>query len=157
MKYHCGLLDERPEDSRTLQWVKRPAWGSRPPEIEHELAVWLAMPGFSVSYHQHTLGHDRTVLLPRLGYNPVLRGEVIGNWLSATREDCVKLARLRPRGSGNVPLICQMRAVADLKGMRQADVARDYDVTVSSIWGWRKRGFNFKRHPLPSGFELLVA
>lgn len=157
MKYHCGLLDERPEESRPLQWVKRPHWGNRPPEIEHELAVWLAMPGFSVTYHTHTFGLDRTRIARLMLGDPMLRGNVIENWLSAIREDCVKLALLRPNGVGDVPVISQMRAVADLKHKRISEVARDYGVTRQTIHDWRTRGFRFGRQPVPSGFELLVA
>lgn len=154
MKYHCGLLDERPENSRTLNWIKRPNWGHRPPEIEHELQVWLAMPGFSVSYHAHTLRHAKQVLTRHMGGYEEHKAEVIENWLSATREDCIKLARLRP-GKGDVPVISQIRAVEDLKTMGLKAVSEDYGVSLHSVQMWRKSGFRFNG-PMPSGFELLI-
>jgi hypothetical protein len=155
MKYHCGLLDERPENSRTLNWIKQGTWGRLPPEIEHELRVWLAMPGFSISYHCHTLRRGRTTIIPNLGGFEELEQEVAENWLSATRDDCVKLSRMRP-GTGNVPLISQLRAVQDLKKMRQVDVARDYRITVPTLVTWASTGFRTWGQ-LPVGFELLTA
>lgn len=153
MKWHCGLLSERPENDRTLNYIKRPIWGHLPPEIEHELRIWLAMPGFSISYHTHTLRQGRSLVERNIGGYDQYRNEVAENWLSATREDCIKLARLRP-GLGDVPVICQARALQDMKTMTVAKVARDYGVKDSTVTMWRKVGFRCNQL-LPSGFELL--
>lgn len=155
MKYHCGILDERPDRSRTLNWIKRSAWGLRPPEIEYELSVWLAMPGFTAAYHAHVLHHSVASIAPRLGGFEAVREAVVENWMSATRDDCIALAHLRPN-RGDFPLLCQLRALEDLKGMRMVDVAKDYGTTLQTIWAWRIHGLKF-RGPLPSGFELLVS
>ena len=129
-------------------------WGRRPPEIEHELRVWLAMPGFHPTYHAHVLGLSLYSIRKHIGGYEEMAEEVAENWLSATRDDCVRLSRLRPHNA-SVPLLCQIRAVQDLKKMRAVDVARDYHVTDQSLRNWSKRGFNFPGH-LPSGFATLV-
>lgn len=154
MLYHCGLLDERPANSRTLNWIRRTTWGKLPPELEHELRVWLAMPGFSVPYHAHALGVSRQRIEQNIGGYEEHKADVIANWLSATREDCVKLARLRS-GQGHIPLISQLRAVEDLKHMSMTQVARDYGVHLQSVIDWLHTGFR-SNSQLPSGFELLV-
>ena len=155
MKYHCGLLDARPDQSRTLKWIHTPAWGHRPPEIEHELKVWLAMPGFTIGYHAHVLGHSKWTIAKHIGGFEEMRDDVVENWLSITREDCVALANLRP-GEGAMPLVCQMRALQDLKTMKPSRVARDYRTHIQSLWVWRKRGLS-TRGPVPAGFELLIS
>lgn len=154
MLYHCGLLDDRPYNSRTLKWIKSTSWTSLPPEIEHELHVWLAMPGFVLSYHQHVLGVSRDRLMKHTWDYDVVRDDVAANWLSATRDDCVKLSQLR-KGKGDVPLISQIRALEDLKHMRLCDVARDYRVTPQNVLIWKRTGFKFDGQ-LPRGFEFLV-
>ena len=136
--------------------LEEPArWGRRPPEIEHELKVWLAMPGFTVRYHAHVLGLSQHSIRQHIGGYDEMAEAVAENWLSATRDDCIRLAQLRD-GPASVPLLCQIRAVQDLKKMRLIDVAKDYRVSDQSLLNWSKRGFNFSGH-LPSGFALLVS
>lgn len=155
MKYHCGLLDARPDQSRTLKWIRTPAWGHRPPEIEHELKVWLAMPGFSIAYHAHVLGHSKLIVARHMGGFEEMRDDVVENWLSITREDCLALARLRPN-QGSMPLVCQLRALQDLKTLGAVVVARDYRTTLQTLRMWRTRGLA-TRGPVPAGFELLIS
>ena len=69
-------------------------------------------------------------------------------------DDCVRLSQLCPHNA-SVPLLCQIRAVQDLKKLRVVDVARDYRITDQSLRNWSKRGFNFVGH-LPVGFATLV-
>lgn len=155
MKYHCGLLDDRPDKSRTLNWIKRPVWGNLPPEIERELRIWLAMPGFSAGYHAHTLGRNVAYVSKHMGGYERWRDEVAENWLSATRDDLVKLSQLRP-GIGHVPLICQLRAVQDLKsGATIKKIAGEYRVHPTTITNWSIRGPTPAGH-IPSGFDLLI-
>ncbi|MGD9715181.1 MAG: hypothetical protein AB7V46_24465 [Thermomicrobiales bacterium] len=125
------------------------------PEIERELRIWLAMPGFSLAWHANAFGLGKAYIRPHLGGSHQWHDEIVENWLSATREDCAALSRMRP-GLGNVPLISQIRAVEDLKHMRAVDVAREYRINYNTIWGWRTRGFQPGRD-LPPGFELLVS
>ncbi|MEN2786263.1 hypothetical protein ACFOKI_07675 [Sphingomonas qilianensis] len=157
MLYHCGLLDERPEKSTTLQWIKRPrVWGRLPPEIERELRIFLAMPGFSDSFYAHVFRCSRSVATREAGGYEPWKAEVAENWLSATSEDCAALSRMRP-GTGNVPVISQLRAIQDVKaGMTMAQVGRDYRVSAVSVTGWCHGGVNF-RGDLPAGFSLLGA
>ena len=75
--------------------------------------------------------------------------DVIDNWMSATREDCVRLSQIRP-GMGDVPLISQIRAVQDLKHMLLVDVARDYRVPTHSVAVWRDKGSPSQGH-VPAG------
>lgn len=157
MLYHCGLLDERPEKSRTLEWVKRPVWGNLPADIERELRIFLAMPGLSYSYVAHVFRRGMAYVRPHVGVGyDVWRDEVIANWMSATREDCIKLTQLRP-GKGNVPVIAQLRALQDLKaGLTLADISREYGVSEVTVAQWRDKGVR-SSVPLPSGFALLSA
>lgn len=156
MLYHCGLLDTCPETSRKLQWVKRPVWGRLPPDIERELRIFLAMPGFSASYVSHVFRIGAATVARNIGDYESWRDEVAENWLSTTRNDCIKLARLRP-GTGNVPVICQLRALQDVKsGMSFSAIGREYGVTGAQVRHWARRGILSKR-PLPPGFALLSA
>jgi hypothetical protein len=157
MIYHCGLLDEEPEKNRTWLWVHRPHWGHLPADVERELRIWLSMPGFSISYHSHMFGFSHPYIRRHLlATNPEdWRDEVATNWMSATREDCMKLSQMRP-GTGNVPLISQVRAVEDLKALPRVQVAQDYRVSPSVLDNWRKMGFRTWGR-LPAGLGLLVA
>lgn len=102
----------------------------------------------------HTLRHSREALTPRMGGFEEMQDEVAQNWMSVTSDDCARLARMRP-GDGNIPLICQIQAVQDLKSMRVTDVASAYRTTQQSLYRWRHSGFTFQG-PLPSGFDTLV-
>jgi hypothetical protein len=157
MKWHCGLLSERPDQDRTLQWIKRGGWGTGlPADVERELKIWLAMPGFTIKYHAHVFRLDRSTIAPFVGRGfEELKQEVAENWLSVTRDDAVKLSQIRPP-KGDVPLISQLAIADDVKrGVKKADIQRAYKVsgfTVTSI----AKGHLRVRSPLPSGFELLV-
>lgn len=155
MLYHCGLLDERPEKSPTLEWIKRPRmWGRLPPEIERELRIFLAMPGFTSAYLQRVFYKSYGYIARNGSRYEDWRHEVAENWLSATREDCMKLCRLRG-GQGNVPVISQLRAIQDLKsGISLLRVSEEYEVSVMTLADWRDHGVRFNGK-LPSGFSLL--
>ena len=155
MRWHCGLLDERPDQSRVLARIKRGNWNSLGPDVWHELMVWLAMPGFSIAFHQHTLGVSREVVTAAIPAFEDWREDVIDNWISATREDCVRLCRMRP-DKGDVPIIFQLRIMDDVKaGISQVDLAGEYGLDKGTINGWKQRGLR-SRGELPSGFELLT-
>jgi hypothetical protein len=159
MKYHCGLLSERPEKDATLQWVRKGWWDlpGHPPEIEFERRVWLAMPGFSASFHAHTLGVSIEQVTRHLGRDyDELRDAVAENWLSCTRDDAVKLSQLRPP-KGELPLLCQLQIMRDLKaGLGPTEIAQLYLTNTSKVCELG-RGTVRVRRPLPSGFELLTA
>ena len=84
MLYHCGLLDEQPDKSRTLNWIKRPHWGTMPPDIERELSIFLAMPGLTTAYVSHLLRHSDVYVKRRMGFYEDWKAEVDANWASAT-------------------------------------------------------------------------
>lgn len=166
MLYHCGLLDDDRLTSRSFTWVMRKGWFREdfPADIRHEIAVWLAMPGFDHRFHVYNLrvseGYLRRAREELCGDFEALRADVAANWLSATREDCLALARMRHGKAAGVPLICQMRILDDLKaGLTHKNAAR--------VWGVTDRWVNMlsaKRGPLaasywklPPGFELLIS
>lgn len=69
-----------------------------PDDVLRELSIWLAMPGFPFSYHAHVFGMDRSYVARFVrGYDQRQR-EVGDNWLSATRDDCIRLCRMRLMG-----------------------------------------------------------
>ena len=72
------------------------------------------MPGFHPTYHAHVLGLSLYSIRKHIGGYEEMAEEVAENWLSATRDDCVRLSRMRPYNA-SVPLLCQIRAVQDLK------------------------------------------
>lgn len=157
MLYHCGLLDERPERNRTYQWVRRGGWDlpGTPADIEHERRVWLSMPGFSISFHAHTLGVDYETVQRHVGRDyDLVREDVAANWLSITREDAVKLSQMRP-GTGHVPIISQLAIIDDLKrGVAVSTLAADYRVhrtTITSLRKGRVRSTGW----VPNGFQLI--
>jgi hypothetical protein len=163
MRWHCGILDDRDpyEPHPTLDWIRHSKWSNPafPADIKHELAILLATPGFSTSYLCHNLRISEPLLtkgrrlLPQ--YEELWR-EVGENWKSITRDEAVKLCHLRP-GTGNIPLVCQMAMITDLKSDRSiADIGREYGVTAVTITGLRDRGFRPGVRPLPRGFEMLL-
>ena len=158
MLYHCGLLSERPERDPTLAWAKRGGWDlpGCPASIEHDRRVWLSMPGFSTSFHAHTLGPCReTIQRFHMADFAELRDDVVTNWMSATREDCVRLSQMRP-GTGNIPLISQLQIMDDLKkGAKPKLLAGEYRITAATVRNLKRGHPKFARG-LPSGFELLV-
>lgn len=155
MKWHCGLLSDEPEKDRTLQWIKRGCWDTLPDDVQHELRIWMAMPGFAVSYHHRAFGLNREYISRQMGGYERYKGEVHENWLSATREDCLKLC-LRRRG-GNVPVISQLQMLNDLKaGQSALSVAREYRVSKHTIYQISK-GTIRCHGELPLGFALLGA
>lgn len=155
MKWHCGLLSDDPSKDRTLQWIKRGYWHTLPEDVQHELHIWMAMPGFTANYHAHAFGVDKRYVAKFVGGYDDLRKEVGENWLSATRDDCVRLCQLR--GRGDIPVVSQIRMIDDLKaGRKQVDVTRDYGVSRSTTRGFSKGVISFSGE-LPSGFALLGA
>lgn len=158
MLYHCGLLSERPEKDATLQWVRRGAWDlpGHPPAIEFERRVWLAMPGFSINFHVHTLRVGETLVERHIGRDyEELKEAVAENWLSCTRVDAIKLANMRP-SKGELPLLVQLQIMRDLKaGIGPTALATIYATNIGTV-GDLGRGRVKSRRPLPSGFELLL-
>jgi hypothetical protein len=157
MKWHCGLLSEQPEKDRTLNYIKRGYWYlPAPPEVTRELRIWLAMPGFSVAYHAHVfrVGAEGVKnFIASQDFSDV-QAEVAENWLSVTDEDAVRLARMRP-GTGNLPLICQLRILDALKqGMKRSKVAELYGVTPQTVYKIKK-GHLTNRGVRPSVGGLL--
>lgn len=143
MKWHCGLLSEQPEKDQTLNYIKRGYWHlPAPPEIKRELRIWLAMPGFSVAYHAHVFRVSHPTIRSYLASQDFsdVQTEVAENWLSVTDEDAIRLARMR-RGTGNLPLVCQLRLLDTLKqGMKRSKVAELYRVTPHTVDRLRKGG-----------------
>ena len=157
MLYHCGLLDEQPERSRTLQWIRRGRWDQPgfPEDVRRELMIWLAMPGFAHSFHTRAFMTCNAVLRPYLDGFEQWKEEVSANWISATREDCIRLALMRP-GKADVPLISQLQAVRDLKaGMTRSEVAREYRVLPETVRKWADGHFAGVQR-LPSSVGRLL-
>lgn len=77
-------------------------------ELEHELGVSFRR-GFSISYFGHVSGGRPCVERSIVGYD-ALKSGVTEDWLPATREDCVRLPRMRI-GTDNVPIIGQTCAL----------------------------------------------
>lgn len=157
MKWHCGLLSEQPEKDRTLNYIKRGYWHlSCPPEIKHELRIWLAMPGFTLAYHSHVfrVGVDSVRNFVAAQDFSDVQAEVAENWLSVTDEDAIRLAQLRP-GSGNLPLLCQLRILDAVKGgVETSRIADTYRITRQTIYRL-KAGHMTNRGVRPVGVGLL--
>jgi hypothetical protein len=154
LKYHCGILDDRPEYNRTLKWIRGSNWKALPDDVAHELKVWLAMPGFPYAYHARQLSQPIARIKRWSEGYYTHREAVVENWVSATREDCIKLAHLR-RPWETVPLICQIQAVEDLKHMTARAVAKEYGVFHTVLAEWWHKGFN--AHRVPDDFKWLVS
>lgn len=157
MRWHCGLLDDEPERSPIYRLITTRYWNALPPEIEKELEIWLAMPGFSMAFHEKTLHGNRLerTFQARMGHYEKWKAEVIENWLSATREDCVRLSVRRP-GLGSVPLLSQLSILDDVKrGLRNTDIAREYRVSGATVTAIGKGRLRFPGN-LPPGVGWLV-
>lgn len=131
-----------------------------PADVRHEIAIWLATPGIEAAWHVHNLRIHHATLKKYQAQLPGfedLREEVAENWLSATRDDCINLARMRPGKTSGVPLLAQLSMLGDLKkGMRPCDIASEYGVTSRWLYDLTRFGVRV-RDELPSGFELLAA
>lgn len=157
MKVHCGLLDEQPEKSRTLTLLRRGWWHlGLPEDLERELRTWLATPGFSIAYHAHQFKLSHGVIVRHYyDHTPEYQSLGLENFQSVTREDAVRLCRMRP-GTGNIPFVCQLRMMDDLKAqMRKVDVARDYQVNYQTV---RNLGAGLIKcqAPLPPALSQLL-
>ena len=161
MKWHCGILgsDEiRPNVAgchAKCQWTR----AELPDDHRRELAIWLAMPGFSTSYHAHNLGMSWNTVRRYQSLSPgydQLQAEVAENWLSVTREDAVQLCRRRP-DKGDIPVICQLKMLDELKAGRSLSaVAREFGVSREWLVRMRASGIRCNRLRLPKGFEMLL-
>jgi hypothetical protein len=152
MKWSCGLLDG---DDDKLRYLRHHDWNDLDGPLADELEIWLAMPGFSMAFHEHTLGKMRRTKGWRLRYglHDKWKDEVAENWSSATREDAIALARMRPRG-GSVPLLTQVSMLRNLeRGWRQSDVARTYRVSPAMVANL-KRGQLTNISDIPASFSL---
>lgn len=155
MKWHCGLLSDDPSKDRTLQWIKRGRWHTLPEDVQHELRIWMAMPGFTAGYHYRAFELGREYINSQMGGYETYKAEVHENWISATRDDCLKLC-LRRSGS-QVPVISQLQMITDLKaGHTALSLAREYQVSKATIYNLSK-GIIRCHGELPSGFALLGA
>jgi hypothetical protein len=138
--WHCGLLDDPVFEIEKRNQIRYANWHTLPEELERELRIWLAMPGFSLSYHVETLERDPREISQFMGGYAELEEDVLLNWLSATREDCVKLGWLRP-DKGDLPLISKIEIRRDYMrgGMTQTAIAKDYGVWPATVhklcWG----------------------
>lgn len=155
MIWSCGLLEEQP--NRTLSIIRRGYWHEGlPPELDRELRIWMSMPGFSVSFHHHTLGVGHASITRWIGRDyEQFKREVGENWLSATRDDCVKLARMRP-SMGDMPLLCKLQIMDDLKRGGRPFLLADEYATNSTLINELRNGHVKLRQQLPDGFELLI-
>ena len=100
--------------------------------MEHELRVWLAMPGFTLKYHVETLDHPAHVVKHFMGHYEDLKSDVCDNWLSATREDCIKLGNRRP-SKGDLPFLTKFQMLKDsARGLSQKQIAEDFGVAHST-------------------------
>ena len=156
MNIHLGLLDKQPSKNRTLKRLRRGRWFRRlSPKVEHELRVWLAMPGFSTTFHERTLGVSEAVIRQYQGDFERLKDEVMANWASATREDCIALANMRP-WKGDIPMICQFQIMDDLKkDFSQAELARTYRTNLTKVTALGK-GIMRIRSWMPPSFAAVV-
>jgi len=158
LKYHCGLLNVRPEESWTLNRYRTKSWVHLPEVHKRPLQILLATPGFSSCYFCHVFQRSYpTVQRFRAEHARFedFQEEAVENWMSISREDAIRLAHLRPR-RGDLPLVSQLRALEDLKFMTQQKAAETYGVRRNAIVKLKRRG-PICRQPLPSGFEWLVA
>ena len=160
MKYHCGLLDEHPHENRAYRYVRRGGWFDPdfPAEVRHELAIWLAMPGFLPSFHMTTLhvGHKVMARIRREwpGYEE-LKPYVFENWSSATREDCIKLAHMRRTKWTPLPLICQLGLMDEAKRTTQAKAAKTFGLSKRQTERLMARGPRLGQVVLPPEFAML--
>lgn len=99
-----------------------------PKDLTEELMVWLAMPGFSHVYHAHVFEKSRKTIASWRPSFDDYRQQCLDNWGSATNEDVVKIAMLRPKWCA-IPLIVQMAALDDLKNHTHRYVAEKYKVS----------------------------
>lgn len=158
MKYHCGILNVRPEESWTLNRFRVKHWPYLPEQHRRQLHILLATPGFTTLYFCHVFQRSfLAVSRYRAQYARFedYEEEAVENWMSVTREDAIRLSLMRPP-RGDMPLVSQIRALEDLKFMSQTDVAKLYGIGRSKLFRLTRKG-PICRQPLPSGFEWLVA
>lgn len=90
-----------------------------------------------------------------VGYED-LKAEVAENWLSATREDAIRLSNMRP-SKGDLPLLSQLQIMNDLKAGHSATyLAAEYGTNTRKV-GKLSKGIILLRQPLPPGFTLLTS
>lgn len=135
MDWHCGLLDEPATPPGERNPIRDSNWHTLPPELERELRIWLAMPGFSLQYHVETLEREPREIRRFMGSYNELEEDVLCNWVSATREDCLKLGWMRPE-KGRLPLISQCQIRRDYFSVvrqTQKELAAEYGVYPSTV------------------------
>lgn len=131
-----------------------------PPDVFHDIAVWLRTPGLGFNFHRVNFKISAPTLVDRMKRMPSfedLRDDVAENWLSVTREDAIKLIHMRvgPLRS-QIPLLSQLKILDDLKaGLSQARIAREYGIGPRTVSRIAHNGARWSS-PLPSGFELLL-
>lgn len=156
MNLHCGLLDKQPERHPTFFWASKGWWATTewPAEVTREVQTWLAMPGFSLSFHMHTLRVGPMTIRHHLGYYDKWKDDVIANLISGTRDDWAALCRLRPP-KGNLPVMCQLSILDDVKaGITHQQIAKDYAINRHTIGLLLRFGIK-NRQDWPSSLPLL--
>jgi hypothetical protein len=162
MKYHVGLLSERPHQNRSYRWMRRGGWHKPdfPADVYLDLAVWLAMPGFDTNYHIHNLGISEPVFRPLRAKMPTyedVKDQVIENWMSTTREDCIKLTKMRKTKWSPVPLICQLAMLDEVKrGTSRYAVAKMFGVSDPTVRELVEQGAVARYAALPAEFAMLA-
>jgi hypothetical protein len=140
MYWHCGLLDDPELPAEGKNPIRYSNWHTLPEELVRELRIWLAMPGFSLSYHMETLEREPRLIRQFMGGYAELEEDVLMNWISATRDDCIKLGYIRPE-KGDLPLITKIEMRRDyMRGrLRQNEIAKEYGVWTATVnklcWG----------------------
>lgn len=162
MKYDVGLLADKPHDHRSHKWMKKGDWHNPnfPADVRTEIAVWLAMPGFDYGYHRRSFGMtDRTFrkmknILPQY---EELKPLVIENWLSATRQDCIRICHNRTGVASSIPLLSQLAILDEVKrGVRKEDVARLFRVTGEKVHQIIRHGPSANYGTLPAEFLVFA-
>jgi hypothetical protein len=116
-----------------LMEFRRSNWHTLPDDMRRELRIWLAMPGFSIRYHVEALGHEPRLVKQFMGAYEELKDEVLENWASATKEDCIKLGYLRPE-KGDLPLITKLEIRREyMRGSRQNAIAEEFGVAPATV------------------------
>lgn len=139
MYWHCGLLDDPGLPIEKQNPIRHSNWHTLPAVFERELRIWLAMPGFKLSYHVETLQREPRLIRQFMGGYAELEEDVLLNWVSATRDDCIKLGCIRPE-KGDVPLIAKIEMRRDyMRAMAQTEIAEEYGVWPATAhklaWG----------------------
>lgn len=163
MRWHVGCLDPDPPSHRSYQWMRRRGWfkPSFPADVFEEIAIFSAMPGMCQAWLHHNWKMARHDLLKYRAMLPQyedLKDKVIENWLSTTRDDAVKISRMRHRFT-TPPLICQINMLDDYKrGMSFMQMSRDYkwpNTTIAAMVRSQRPYSGRTKWKVPADFARL--